>query len=174
MFHSKQDIVRGYSGPIARAILPFLLSLLIDTIVRWLMTMIVTRLPKAPNLVRIYTVLWIKAKLFGGGTWFWRSRLKVKVRKLPFFAISKITFKMLLNLVNITPLHIYTSVYYQPWATVSADCFPVYMLRLGQISHLLYIILKGGSRMEVTLTGFNLPGRSMLYSELFWIILNYC
>ena len=106
-FISNRTLLGAILAPsLLKAILPFLLSLLIDAVVRWLMTMIVTRLSKAPNLVRIY-ILWTKAKLFGGGTWFWRSRSKVKLRKLPFFAISKITFKMQLNLVNITPLHIY-------------------------------------------------------------------
>ena len=153
---------RSYSGSIAGAILPFLPSLLIDTIVRWLMTMIVTRLPKAPNLVRIYTVLWIKAKLFGGGTWFWRSRLKVKVRKLPFFAISKITFKMLLNLVNITPLHIYIRLL-STLSNCPGRLFSCLHASVNITSALgPYINLKGGPRMEVTWTGFNIPGRNML------------
>ena len=66
---------RSYSGSIAGAILPYLPSLLIDTIVRWLMTMIVTRLPKAPKLVRIYTSCTLdQSKTF------WREYLILKVK----------------------------------------------------------------------------------------------
>ena len=141
---------RSYSGSIAGAILPFLPSLLIDTIVRWLMTMIVTRLPKAPNLVRIYMYTLDQSKTF------WREYLilKVKVKgqtsQIAVFAISKLTFKIQLNLVNITPLHIYIRLLLT-LSNCPGRLFSCLHASVNITSALgPYINLKGGPRMEVT------------------------